>query len=62
MTKQTTTPLLSVYGGRQCLGFVLARGSHGFEAFSADPEQSLGVFATRKAAINQLTKTEAPAH
>jgi len=37
-------PMLSVYDGRQCIGFVLARGRSGFEAFDAD-EKSLGVLA-----------------
>jgi hypothetical protein len=35
------------------LGFVLARGRRGYEAFDAG-ERSLGVFATRDAAINKL--------
>jgi hypothetical protein len=46
--------MLSVYDGRECVGFVLARGRRGFEAFS-DREQSLGMFPTRDAAINKLT-------
>jgi hypothetical protein len=40
-----------VYDGRACVGFVLARGRAGFEAF--DREQvSLGVFKTAAAAAN----------
>jgi hypothetical protein len=35
--------IVTVYSGKICLGFVLARGDAGFEAFSAD-EKSLGLF------------------
>jgi hypothetical protein len=61
MIKQTT-PLISVYDGRQVLGFILSRGVKGYEAFSADTEESLGLYKTQAAAIDQLTKTQAPAH
>jgi hypothetical protein len=47
------TPITSIYDGRSCIGFVLARGRVGFEAFNAG-DRSLGVFATRDAAINKL--------
>jgi hypothetical protein len=40
----TTIPLVSVYDGRTCIGFVLARGARGFEAFDA-AEKSLGICA-----------------
>jgi hypothetical protein len=36
-----------------CLGFVLARGLAGFEAFTAD-DRSLGVFPAAKQAANAL--------
>ena len=49
------TQITSIYDGRQCVGFVLARGRVGFEAFDAS-EHSLGVFKTQAAAINELTK------
>jgi hypothetical protein len=39
---------------RQCLGFVLAHGHRGYEAFTAGG-QSLGLFETRDAAIHELT-------
>jgi hypothetical protein len=58
----TTTPLLSVYDGHQvCIGFVLARGRQGFEAFDAAAERSLGLFETRDAAIGECIKQKAPA-
>jgi hypothetical protein len=47
-------PMLSIYDGRQCVGFVLARGRAGYEAFNTD-EKSLGTFASRDAAISKLT-------
>jgi hypothetical protein len=31
----TTSPLLSVYDGQRCVGFVVARGRRGYEAFTA---------------------------
>jgi hypothetical protein len=49
----TTTPMLSIYDGQICIGWVLARERRGYEAFTAG-DRSLGVFATRDAAINKL--------
>ena len=45
--------MASVYDGRSCVGFVLARGRAGFEAFDAG-ERSLGVFETQHGAINKI--------
>ena len=53
----TSTPMLSVYDGRQLVGWVLARGRRGYEAFDAG-EKSLGVFKTRDAAIDGCIKNE----
>jgi hypothetical protein len=47
-------PLISVYDGQSCVGFVLARGHSGFEAFRAD-ETSLGLFPTQYAAIDSIS-------
>ena len=33
-----------VHDGRNCIGFILARGPAGFEAFTAD-QHSLGMYA-----------------
>ena len=44
-----TSPLSYVYDGRECLGFVLARGKLGFEALDRE-EHSLGIFPTQRAA------------
>jgi len=49
----------SVYDGRQCIGFVLARRSR-YEAFTAG-ERSLGVFETKDAAIRECIKQTTPA-
>jgi hypothetical protein len=49
----SATSLLSVYDGRRCIVFVLARGKAGFEAFDRD-EQSRGLFAMQGLAIAAL--------
>jgi hypothetical protein len=51
--KPTTSPLLSVYSGRTCIGFILARGKLGFEAFNAD-QRSLGIYPTQREAAAAL--------
>jgi hypothetical protein len=51
--KPATPPLVSIYDGQRCLGFILARGKTGFEAFAAD-EQSLGLFQSQKGAVAAL--------
>jgi hypothetical protein len=54
MTPSDTARLVSVFDDDStCLGFVLARGPAGFEAFTGD-ERSLGLFATAKQAANAL--------
>jgi hypothetical protein len=53
MTAAGTSPLLSVYDGQQCVGFVYARGRTGFEAFTA-AQQSLGIFATQREAVTAV--------
>jgi hypothetical protein len=40
------SPLSYVYDGRECLGFVLARGKLGFEALDCEAH-SLGIFSTQ---------------
>jgi hypothetical protein len=52
----TATPLLSVYDSKTCIGFVIARGKRGYEAFDADAERSLGIFKTQAAAIDACMK------
>jgi hypothetical protein len=53
-TRATAPTLVSVYSGRTCLGFVLARGCRGFEAYAAD-ERSLGLFPNQRDAANAIT-------
>ena len=53
MTATSPSPLLSVYSGRDCIGFVYARGRSGFEAFTAD-QKSLGVFRTQREAATAI--------
>jgi hypothetical protein len=54
---EQSTPMLSVYDGRRCIGFVVKRGRSGFEALTVG-ERSLGLFATRDAAIHGLTGSD----
>jgi hypothetical protein len=48
--------MVSVYSGRACLGFIIARGRGGFEAFDRD-EQSLGFFPTNVAAADAVLRS-----
>jgi len=45
----SSSPLLSVYDGQRCVGFVFARGKQGLEAFNGD-QRSLGTFPTQREA------------
>jgi hypothetical protein len=49
-----TAPMAYVYDGRDCLGFILARGKLGFEAFTND-ERSLGMFKTQREAADAIS-------
>jgi hypothetical protein len=49
--------IVTVYSGKICLGFVLALGAAGFEAFSAD-EKSLGIFATQREAAAAIMREQ----
>jgi hypothetical protein len=51
--KPAPVPLVSIYDGQRCLGFILARGKAGFETFAAN-EQSLGLFPSQKEAVAML--------
>jgi hypothetical protein len=46
--------MLSVYSGQQCIGFVLARGRRGYEAFDSG-ERSLGAFTTQGEAVDAVS-------
>jgi hypothetical protein len=49
--------LMSVYSGRECLGFIISRGKAGYEAF--DPgDRSLGLYATQKLAADALSEQQ----
>jgi hypothetical protein len=45
--RATTTPLVSLYDGRECIGFVLARGRD-------RDERSLGIYPTQREAAAAL--------
>jgi hypothetical protein len=53
------TPIVPVFSGKVCLGFVLARGKAGFEALTAD-ERSLGLFPTQHEAAAAIMRRGAP--
>jgi hypothetical protein len=46
--------MVSIYDGRECLGFVLSRGPRGFEAFTAN-EKSLGLYPNQRDAANAVS-------
>jgi hypothetical protein len=45
-----SAPMVSVYDGRRCIGFVLAAGREGFRAYDAD-EVTLGLFPKMRDAV-----------
>jgi hypothetical protein len=53
MSAAPITPLVSVYDGRNLVGFILARGKLGFELFDHN-EQSLGLFPSQREAAAAL--------
>jgi hypothetical protein len=46
--------MLAVYDGQQCVGFILARGHQGYEAFDAD-SVSFGIFSSEHDAANAIS-------
>jgi len=48
-----TTPMVSVYDGREWVGFVLARGKLGFEALDRG-EYALGIFPAQREAADAI--------
>jgi hypothetical protein len=48
--------MLSVYDGRDCIGFLLSRGKLGFEAFDSN-QQTLGIFTSEKEAADAISET-----
>jgi hypothetical protein len=59
MSREHSTPLLAVYNGRTCCGFLLKRGRDGVEAFDSD-ERSLGIFPDEHQAAAALEAEAAP--
>jgi hypothetical protein len=51
--------LAYVYDGRECIGFVLARGKAGFEAFDSE-QRSLGTFTTQQIAAAVISERKQP--
>jgi len=58
MSARTAPPtMVSVYSGRDCLGFVLSRGCN--EAFATD-ERSFGLFPNQRDAANAVVASQIP--
>jgi hypothetical protein len=53
MIGASSTPIVSVYDGRKRVGFILARGKLGFEAFDRN-ERSVGMYPTKQEAARAL--------
>ena len=53
----TTTTMMSVFDGRVCVGFLIARGKLGFELFDAD-QKPLGIYPTQREAVAALPDAE----
>jgi hypothetical protein len=49
----STSPLILVFSGNRCLGFLLRRNRMGVEAFDVN-DQSLGLFTSERDAIAAL--------
>jgi hypothetical protein len=57
-TTSSTAPTYSVYLGRDRLGFILARGEAGYQAFTND-ERDLGLFQTCVLAADAIAAVDA---
>ena len=57
-TAARSSPMVSVYDGQTCIGFVFSRGKLGFEAFDSD-EKSIGLFPTQRAAAASVMRSPA---
>ena len=57
MIGASRTPIVSVYDGRKRVGFILARGRLGFEAFDRN-ERSVGMYPTKQAAARHLMRRD----
>jgi hypothetical protein len=59
MNERKPPAMVSVFDGRECIGFVITR-RHGFEAYTAD-ERSLGIFPTMQDAADAVSNAKGPA-
>jgi hypothetical protein len=58
ITAAQSSPMVWVYDGQTCIGFVFSRGKLGFEAFDSD-EKSIGLFPTQRAAAASVMRSPA---
>ena len=54
----TSSPMVSVCDGRDCIGWVFNRGRAGFEAFDRD-QKLLGIFRTQREAATAIMREAA---
>jgi hypothetical protein len=54
MMKHPQSPVLSIYSGQNCIGFILKRSKAGFEAFNQN-DISLGTFHTDQEAADAVS-------
>lgn len=52
-------PMLSMYSGQVCIGFLLKRGRQGVEAYDANCA-SLGIFPDQNQAANAVSNAASP--
>jgi hypothetical protein len=52
--KGACTPMVTLYAGHCCVGFIFKRGTLGFEVFDA-AQHSLGLFSNERAALDALS-------
>ena len=57
MNAPPNASLLSVFDGRECIGFIIARGKVGFEAFDSD-QRSLGTFLSQREAAEAISEKQ----
>jgi hypothetical protein len=50
---KTPTPMVSVYSGQHCIGFIMERAKLGFQALTSG-EEHLGYFTSRREAAKAI--------
>jgi len=53
----SSTPMLSVYDNKRCIGFLINRGKLGVEAFDSE-QRSIGIFTSQKEAADAISEAK----